>query len=287
MAEHVTNTASLVDTHAHLDFSDYDADRDEVVSRAHAAGLVATVTIGIEPGDWHKTTAIADQYSDVYAALGIHPNSAGQTTDSTLADLATIYRDPAHKRIVALGETGLDYYRQYVPHEVQRESFRAHLDLARQLDLPVIVHTRDAHADVLAVLKRDGAGTRGVMHSFSGDISFAEECILLGYMVSLAGPVTFRKAADKHEIAAWVPLEMLLVETDCPFLTPEPYRGRRNEPAYVAYTAQAIAKLRGIPFEELAAATTANACKLFGIQPGKALAAAGGVDTASSHGAQQ
>ncbi|HEX9990632.1 MAG TPA: TatD family hydrolase [Chloroflexia bacterium] len=287
MAEHVTHTAPLVDTHAHLDFPDYDADRDEIVSRARAAGLVATVSIGIEPGDWGKTTAIAEQYRDVHAALGIHPSSSDQTTDATLADLAAICSDPARKRIVALGETGLDYYREYVPHEVQRESFRAHLDLARQLDLPVIIHTRDAHADVLAILKRDGAGTRGVMHSFSGDISFAEECIMLGYMVSLAGPVTFRKAADKHQIAAWVPLDMLLVETDCPFLTPEPYRGRRNEPAYVAYTAQAIAKLRGISVEELAAATTANACKLFSIQPGEALAAAGGVDTASSHGAQQ
>src|SRR5439155_9382664 len=143
--------------------------------------------------------------------------------------------------VVAIGETGLDYYREYVPHEAQRDSFRAHLDLARQLDLPVIIHNRDAHAEVLDILRSDGAGTRGVMHSFSGDLTFAMECIRLGYMISLAGPVTFRNAVDKHMIAAGLPLESLLVETDCPFLTPEPFRGRRNEPAYVQYTARAIA----------------------------------------------
>jgi TatD DNase family protein len=166
---------------------------------------------------------------------------------------------------VALGETGLDYYRHYISPDEQKRSFRAHLDLAKQLDLPVIIHNRDAHEDILEILRQDGQSTRGVMHSFSGDEQFAVECMRLGYMISLSGPVTFKKATDKHQIAASVPLDMLLVETDCPFLTPEPFRGRRNEPAYVAYTARAIAEIRGITFEEFAAQTTSNAIKMFGL----------------------
>ncbi len=228
--------------------------------------MVAIATVGIEPGDWDKTLRIAQTYEDVYPILGVHPNSADQATDEALARLEAECRSVSGKRVIALGETGLDYYRDHVPHERQREAFRAHLSLARQLDLPVVIHNRDAHDDVLSILRRDGAGTRGIMHSVSGDVPFALECISLGYMVSLAGPVTFRKAADKHAIAAAVPLDSLLLETDCPFLTPEPFRGRRNEPAYVRYTAEAIATIRGVSYDEVAEATTANACRLFGIE---------------------
>lgn len=255
--------APLVDTHAHLDFPDFDADLDEVVERARTAGLVAIVTVGIEPGDWDKTLRIADQYEEVYPVLGIHPNSADQASEDALERLERECRGRTGKRVVALGETGLDYYREHVSHERQREAFQAHLRLAHELDLPVVIHNRDAHEDVLAILKRDGQGTRGIMHSVSGDLDFVTQCTRLGYMVSLAGPVTFRKAADKHAIAAVVPLDTLLLETDCPFLTPDPYRGRRNEPAYTRYTAEAIARLRGLTIEEVARATTANANKLF------------------------
>jgi TatD DNase family protein len=258
--------APIIDTHAHLDFPDYDGDRGDVVFRAWEAGLAAIITIGIEPAHWPKTLQIAGQHPGVYAALGVHPNSANQTSAHTLSQLEELCRSGA-QRVVGIGETGLDYYRQYVSHDAQKESFRAHLDLARQLDLPVIIHNRDAELDVLDTLKRDGKGTRGVMHSFSGDIEYARECIKLGYMISLAGPVTFRKAADKHAIAKEVPLERLLVETDCPFLTPEPYRGRRNEPAYAAYTARAIADLRGLSYEEVARTTTQNALSLFNLAP--------------------
>jgi TatD DNase family protein len=268
MGQPATNvSAPLVDTHAHLDFPDYDSDRDEVVERARVAGLVAIITIGIEPGDWSKTLHIANTYESVYPVLGVHPNSAGQATEEALARLESECRQPDGKRVVALGETGLDYYRNHVPHERQREAFRAHLGLARQLDLPVVIHNRDAHEDVLDILRRDGVGTSGIMHSVSGDVPFALECIKLGYMVSIAGPVTFRKAVDKHAIAAAVPLDSLLLETDCPFLTPEPFRGRRNEPSYVQYTAQAIAKLRGVSYDEVATVTTNNAFRLFGIEP--------------------
>ena len=260
-----TAAPSLVDTHAHLDFVDFEEDRDGVVERAQQAGLVAIVTIGIEPGDWQSNLDLARRYEMVHPALGIHPNSANQTNPETLAQLAALCRQGGSTQVVAIGETGLDYYREYVPHDIQREAFRAHLDLARQLDLPVIIHNRDAHGDVLDTLKRDGSGTRGVMHSFSGDLAFAQECIALGYMISLAGPVTFRNAADKHVIAARLPVEYLLVETDCPFLTPEPYRGRRNEPYYVQFTARAIARLRDTTYEQVAQATTNNALRLFGL----------------------
>ena len=266
MDDYPSTKAPLIDTHAHLDFPDYDSDLQEVVARARGAGLVAIATVGIEPGDWDKTLRISDDYADVFPILGIHPNSADQTTDEAMARLEAECRRPAGKRVIALGETGLDYYRHHVSHEAQQASFRAHLSLARELDLPVVIHNRDAHGDLLRILRSDGAGTRGIMHSFSGDVEFALECTELGYMVSLAGPVTFRKAADKHTIAAAVPLDSLLLETDCPFLTPDPFRGRRNEPAYVRHTAEAVARIRGISYEVVAAATTANACRLFGIE---------------------
>ena len=265
MHEPVTTRATLVDTHAHLDFDDYANDRQQIVDRARQAGVSSIITLGIEPPDWQQNIEIAEQFDGMYAALGVHPNSADQATSHALAELERLCRSEGSRKVVALGETGLDYYRHYVSHDAQKMSFRAHLDLARQLDLPVIIHNRDAHEDVLEILRRDGKGTRGVMHSFSGDEQYAIECMRMGYMISLAGPVTFKKAEDKHRIAASVPLDMLLVETDCPFLTPEPFRGRRNEPAYVAYTARAVASIRGITFEEFAAQTTSNAVKMFGL----------------------
>lgn len=252
----------LVDSHAHLDSDDYDADIGAIVERAQQFGLKAIVTIGIEPADWPNTLALAARYPEVYPALGIHPNSADQANDDTFQQLAALCK--AHN-VVGLGETGLDYYREYVPHEQQKDSLRKHLALSRELHLPVIIHTRDAYDDVLEILQRDGDGTRGVMHSFSGDTAGALKCIEMGYMISIAGPVTFRKATDKHSLAREVPLDWLMVETDCPYLTPEPYRGRRNEPAYVAYTAKAIAELRGISLEEVAQATTRNTARLFGL----------------------
>jgi len=261
----------LIDTHAHLGMAQFELDRDEVVARAAEASLVAIINVGFEPPDWEGTMALSRRYPMVHPAIGIHPNSSDQANPQTLGELAercvAAGEGPDALRVVALGETGLDFYRDYVPRDVQRAAFRAQLDLARQLDLPVIIHNRDAHADVLEVLRRDGAGTRGVMHSFDGDLDFAMDCIELGYLISLAGPVSFRNASDKHVIARSVPLEHLLVETDCPFLTPEPFRGRRNEPQYVQFTARAIARERNIEEAEVRRATTMNACSLFGLRP--------------------
>jgi TatD DNase family protein len=255
----------LIDSHAHLDSTDYMEDMHSVVEHARDFALVSIVTIGIAPADWAPTRAIAEKYEMVYPAIGIHPNSANQTNDATMADLEGLCRSTEGKRIVGLGETGLDFYREYASHDDQRASFRRHLELARTLDLPVIIHDRDAHEEVLQILREDGKGTYGVMHSFSGDLAMARECIGMNYMISMSGPVSFRKAVDKHLIAREMPLEWLLVETDCPYLTPEPFRGRRNEPAYVAYTARAIAELRGTSLDIVAQATSANACRLFGL----------------------
>jgi TatD DNase family protein len=271
----------LIDTHAHLSAPEYSEDRDEIVRRAHEAGLVGIVDVGFEPEGWDASIRLAHEYPIVYAALGVHPNSADQGTDEAYARLVSLCKEPGDKRVVALGETGLDFYREYVSHEQQREAFRIHLDLGRQLDLPVIVHNRDAHAEVLAILERDGQGTRGVMHSASGDLDFAKRCLRMGYMISLAGPVTFKRAADKHDLALHTPLDMLLVETDCPYLTPEPFRGRRNEPAYVRYTAKAVADLRGVPYGEIAEATTRNARRLFGLPGGVGALQAAGIGEAA------
>jgi TatD DNase family protein len=261
----------LIDSHAHVDAPEFGADRDAVLARAHAAGVTRMITVGYDQATWETATALVTAHSDsgLYLALGIHPNSAYETSDATLAALAARIgagrSDPAQPRVVGLGETGLDYYREWATPEQQRSSFRAQLALARELDLPVIIHDRDAHADIMDILRRDGQGTRGVMHAFSGDVAMAEECLRRGYLISLAGPVTFPKAADRHAVARAVPLSGLLVETDCPYLTPVPFRGKRNEPAYVAHTAARIAELKGLPLETVAAATTANAVALFGL----------------------
>jgi TatD DNase family protein len=201
-------------------------------------------------------------------ALGIHPNYAQEATPAALEQLRALCAGEVAgvPRVVAVGETGLDYYRTYCPPETQRAAFRAHLRLSRELDLPVIIHDRDAHDDIMAILREDGAGTRGVMHAFSGDPAMAAECIQLGYRISLAGPVTFPKAADRHAVARAVPLDALLLETDCPYLTPHPHRGRRNEPSYIPLLAAAVAAQRGISVAEVAAATTANAVRLFNLQ---------------------
>ncbi|MGI8588903.1 MAG: TatD family hydrolase [Chloroflexia bacterium] len=262
----------MIDSHAHLDAPQFDDDREVVIERAAASGVTRILTVGYDRETWETATALVRRWPDrgIYLALGIHPNSAYEADDATLADLATRCtewkRDPTAPRVVGLGETGLDYHRTHATREQQRASFQAQLALARELDLPVIIHDREAHSDIMEILRSDGGGTRGVMHSFSGDPAMAAECLRLGYMISLSGPVTFPKAIDRHDVARAVPLSGLLVETDCPYLTPVPYRGRRNEPAYVALTAARIAELRGIKLETLAAATTANTVALFGLE---------------------
>ena len=251
----------MIDSHAHLDFPQFDDDREAVVERAREAGLAAILNVGADLASSRAAVALAEQYDFIYAAVGVHPHDAKTVTPAVLDELRVLAR---HPQVVAIGEIGLDYYRDLSPRPVQRQVFADQLALATELALPVVIHDREAHDDVLAVL-RGWQGT-GVIHSYSAGLERLDEVLGLGFSIGISGPVTFRRAHRLRSVAAAVPLERLLVETDCPYLTPVPYRGRRNEPAYVQYVAEAVAQARGIAEEALARATTDNARRLFGIR---------------------
>ncbi|MDS1029745.1 TatD family hydrolase [Bacillota bacterium LX-D] len=252
----------LIDTHAHLNDPTLLEDLPEVLQRAAAAGVEKIVNIGYDFPSSQKAAELAAQYSNLYAAVGIHPHDAFQY-DEHCEELKTLAQG---EKVVAIGEIGLDYYRDLSPRDKQQEIFRAQINLAKELKLPIIIHDRDAHGDVLQIMQEEKANeVGGILHCFSGSWEMAKECLKLGFYISFAGPVTFKNARRVQEVAQQVPLDWLLVETDCPYLAPEPYRGKRNEPAYVVETAKKIAELREMPFEELAAATKANAQKLFKI----------------------
>jgi len=259
-------TGDLIDSHAHLDDAQYDDDRAEMLARARAAGVVQVVNVGYDLPSSSRALALAAEYDFIFAAVGVHPHEVRELPPDYLERLREMCRRPG---VVALGEIGLDYYRDLSPREVQRKVFREQLALARELDLPVIIHDRDAHGDVLDILRKDGVGPAGgVMHCFAGSLEMAAACMEMGFYISFAGPVTYPNARRPKEVAAAVPLERLLVETDAPYLAPQVHRGKRNEPAYVRHVAEQIAALRGIAVEELARATTANARRLFGL-PGE------------------
>jgi TatD DNase family protein len=258
----------FVDSHAHIDGEEFDADRDEVVARARAAGVRSILNVGTgDPhgGNFERAAALAEKYEDVYAAAGVHPHDARLYNYTAERRLLEVLR--GSERMVALGEIGLDYHYDNSPREVQREVFARQLRLAREEGLPVIIHSREADEETAEILRRelDGSGTKGVMHCFGGGASLAEAALALGFCISFAGNVTFKKAEALREVAAVVPLERLLVETDCPYLAPVPHRGRRNEPAYVVETARFLAELRGVRPEELGRATSENFARLFGI----------------------
>jgi len=250
----------LIDSHAHLDFGHFNADREAVIERAREAGLVTIVNIGTSLASSRATVKLAEQYDFIYAAVGVHPHDAKTVTPAVLDELRALTR---HPKVVAIGEIGLDYYRDLSPRDVQRRAFAEQLALAAELRLPVVIHSREAHADVLAAL-RGWEGT-GVLHSYSAGPEHLEEVLGLGFSIGISGPVTFPKAERLREVAAAVPLERLLVETDCPYLTPVPYRGRRNEPAYVQYVVEAVACARKMPAETVAQATVDNTRRLFGV----------------------
>ena len=249
----------LIDTHAHLDLPQFERDRARVVARAREAGI-GMITVGIDLESSRRAVRLAKGYK-IYAAVGVHPHEAERyrgSLERTLKELEELARA---ERVVALGEIGLDYYRNLSPREAQVEVFRAQLRLAERLDLPVVVHDREADEDILAILRE--ADVPGVVHSFSSTLEVAEELIELGFYLGFSGPVTFPRAPQR-EVVTQVQMERILVETDAPYLTPVPYRGRRNEPAYVRHVARAIAALRGLPEEEVARQTTENAGRLFG-----------------------
>jgi TatD DNase family protein len=251
----------LFDTHAHLHFPQFADDLPAVLERARAAGVRRQVTVGTDVESSRAAIAVARREPDVWASVGLHPHEAAAADEAAFAALAALAREP---RVVAIGEIGLDFFRNLSPPAVQASVFRRMLALAREVGKPVIVHCRDAHADVLRVLAEERVGEiGGVMHCFSGDVEIARRCLDLGLLISLAGPVTYPKARALPDVARYVPGDRLVVETDCPYLPPQGHRGQRNEPAYLALTAAHVAALRGESPAELARRTTANACRLF------------------------
>jgi TatD DNase family protein len=252
---------SLIDSHAHLTDERLAGEAAAVVERARAAGVHRVVTIGTGVEGSRAAAALAAILPGVFAAVGIHPHTAHEATESALADIEALAREPD---VVAVGETGLDYYYDNSPREAQHDSFLRHLDLGRRLGLPVIVHTRDADADTAAILRQAAGGTRGVLHCFTGGRALMETALDLGWYISFAGMITFPKYADADLVRA-VPSDRILVETDSPYLAPLPFRGKRNEPAHVVHVAAAAAAMRGEDVEEFARATVRNTERLYGL----------------------
>ena len=250
----------LIDTHAHLDF-DYEVSTDEVIREAREAGVEKVIVPGVVLKDIPKIIKIIEEYDNIYGAVAVHPSEAKDWQDEYYDELKNFAR---HEEIVAIGETGLDYYWDKSFVDKQKHVFREHLRLAQELNLPVIVHDRDAHQDTIDTLK-EFPQVKGVMHCFSGSAEFALECVKIGYYIALGGPVTFKNAKKPKEVAASVPLEKLLLETDSPYLAPHPFRGKQNTPAKIKLVAEQIADIKGISFEALAKATSQNAENLFKI----------------------
>lgn len=253
----------LIDTHVHLNAQQYDEDLEEVIARARENGLEKMVVIGCDRKSIERTMELIEAYDDIYGVIGWHPVDAIDCTDE---DLQWIEELSAHEKIVGIGETGLDYHWDKSPKDVQKKLFRRQLALAKRVGLPIIIHNRESTEDCMEILKEENAHEiGGIMHAFSADEKTADEIIAMNFYVSLGGPVTFKNAKLPKDIAVHVPLDRLLVETDAPYLTPHPFRGRRNEPAHVKLVAEKIAELRGMSYEDLASATTENAKRLYNI----------------------
>jgi len=250
----------FVDTHAHLQWSSFDKDREKVLSRAREAQVDYIVNIGFDVDGSVEGVKLAEQHETLYATVGIHPHNASQLDEKALDRLKQISENP---KVVAIGETGLDYYRNLSPKETQKRALEAQLLLAEELELPVVIHDREAHTDILDMVSRFKGKTRGIMHCFSGSREMAEQCIRLGFLISLAGNVTYLNAQRLHEIAKSIDLQKILLETDSPWLAPQEMRGKRNEPSFLPFTAKKIASLRGISLNDLAVATTKNAKETF------------------------
>ena len=261
---------ALIDTHCHLDFEAFDSDRQEVLQRAEAAGVEAILNPSIDLANSAKVMQLAESNETVFAAIGVHPNSSQTWQETSTAELRNLAK---HSKVVAVGEIGLDYYRDKAPRAMQQQVFQRQLDLAAELELPVIVHNRQAGEDVLrmlldwqAELVRSGsplADRPGVLHSFSENAAFAQKAIAQNFLIGFTGPITFRNAPELQQTAEALPLDHLLVETDSPFLAPHPHRGQRNEPAMVKLVAGKLAELRELSIDEVTTATTASARRLF------------------------
>jgi len=263
----------LVDSHCHIDGEQFNSDRELVIARAREAGVAAMLNVGTgdpNTGAFMDAVAVADAYAGVYAAVGVHPHDARLYDDRAEEHLISLIK--SSKKVIAWGEIGLDFYYDHSPRDVQREVFVRQIRKARELNLPIIIHSRDANDETVEILRAECAPDDfrafrgGIMHCFGGTPEMALDLMGAGFLISFAGNVTFKKADDLREAARVVPLGKLLVETDCPYLTPVPFRGQRNEPARVADTARFLAEFYGVEFETLARATTENFCKFFGVE---------------------
>ncbi len=252
---------SLIDTHCHLEMDEFNPDRDEVIKRAKDAGIEAIITIGSDLKGNIGGLELSKKYDFIYSSVGFHPHDAKDFTEDIFNQIKTWVK---REKVVAIGEIGLDYHYDNSPREIQREVFIKQLQFAKEINFPVIIHSREAKRDTLEIIKGSGIN-KGVLHCFSGDIDMAERAMAMGFYISIAGPVTFKSARKPKEVAKIIPDDYLLIETDAPYLTPEPFRGRRNEPSYIVHTAKAIAELRGITLEDLSRITTINAKRLFKI----------------------
>lgn len=256
----------LVDTHCHLDWKAFERDRESVIDRAVQAGVRRMITIGVDVPSSRRAIEIAEQHEAVYAAVGVHPNDSADFSAALLNEVRLLAQ---HPKVVAIGEIGLDYYWHKVDHNTQARAFKAQLELAAEMNKPVIIHSRDAAPDVVRALEDFVAHTArlsGTLHSYFDDLAIARRVFDLDFCIGVTGPITFKKSEREREIIRQVPLERLLLETDAPFLTPVPQRGQRNEPAYVRHIAETIARARGQPVEEIARQSTHNAERLFGLR---------------------
>ncbi len=254
---------NVFDTHAHLNDKAYDQDRDEMIQRARQAGVNLIVNIGFDLTSSRESIDLAEKYDFIYATVGIHPHDAAGAEPGYLEELAEMAQ---HPKVVAIGEIGLDYYRDLSPRPVQRQVFLDQMALAKKLGKPIVIHDRDAHGEMMEILRKEKLGpVGGVMHCYSGSWEMAKELLVMDFYLSIAGPVTFPNARILKEVAAKTPADRLLIETDAPYLTPIPYRGKRNEPAHILHTAAEIAKVRGMKKEALTQMCAENGRRLFQI----------------------
>ena len=256
----------IIDTHAHVDVADYDEDREAVIERARENGVQYMVNIGCDVESSYRSMELAEQYDFIYATAGIHPHDVKSINGGTYAHLRQLL---LHPKVIALGEIGLDFFKNYSPQDVQRTHFRNQIQLVREMNKPIIIHSRDAKEDIIAILSefypKDPTAHSGIFHCFSGDQELAEKALEMGFYISFSGSVTFKKAEALREVAKTIPADRLFAETDCPYLTPVPHRGKRNEPAYVNFTAEKLAELRGLKIEDVQRTMALNFFELFGI----------------------
>ncbi|MEC0179050.1 TatD family hydrolase [Paenibacillus favisporus] len=253
----------LFDTHTHLDAQQFDEDRERVIDNAVQAGVTRMINVGFNRETIPSTMKLVETYDFIYAAIGWHPQDAVFMQEGDLEWIASLC---SHPKVVAIGEIGLDYYWDTSPKDVQHRVLRQQIGLARELNMPIVIHNRDAHEDIVKILREEKAGeVGGVMHSFSGSWETAKLCLNLGFHLSFGGPITFKNARVPKEVLAQVPMDRLLIETDSPYLTPHPFRGKRNESANVRLVAEAAAQIKGVDLEEIAQITTQNGLERFGI----------------------